>query len=110
MFTGIVKELGIIKEVKEKGNGKIFKVACKECLNGIKLGMSIAVDGVCLTVTDFDKSSFSSYASSQTISVTTLSTLKKGDSVNLEPALRAEDTFQAILFRGTLKELEKLSL
>lgn len=108
MFTGIVKELGIVKEVKENGEGKIFKIECKKSLNGIKLGMSIALDGVCLTVTEFDNSSFSSYASSQTIGLTTLSTLKKGDFVNLEPALKADDTFSGHFVQGHIEGVGKV--
>src|SRR5215207_1206491 len=51
LFTGIVEEVGTIREVREEGNGVVFTIACGSVREGLGLGDSVAIDGACLTVT-----------------------------------------------------------
>lgn len=83
MFTGIVEELGQVSDIRDNS----ISVSCKKILSDIKIGDSIAVDGVCLTVTSFNASGFVADVSYETKRVTKLANLKNYDPVNLERAL-----------------------
>jgi riboflavin synthase len=83
MFTGIVEEIGKVTSVKA---GELA-IAAGEVMAGMKNGDSIAVNGVCLTVTAFDKGSFSVKVMPETLRRTNLGHLLVGDRVNLERAL-----------------------
>lgn len=83
MFTGIVEEVGTVKTAATKS----LTVLASTVLEEVKLGDSIAVNGVCLTVTTFDGSSFTVGLMPETLRRSNLGTLKSGDKVNLERAL-----------------------
>ena len=83
MFTGIVQELGSIVSAQ---SGKL-EVAADKVLEGVELGGSIAVNGSCLTVTRFEKKSFSVDITPETVKRTNLGNLSAGDKVNLERPL-----------------------
>ena len=83
MFTGIIEETG---RVTSAGTAKLV-VAASQVLQGMAPGQSIAVNGVCLTVTAFDADSFSVDVMSETLSRTNLGLLSVGDRVNLERPL-----------------------
>ena len=115
MFSGIIEEVGMVKKRgKEKG---IFvcEIAAKKIFDDIKVGDSIAVNGVCLTVEKIIDGTFRVSLSSQTIKETTLASLKVGDYVNLERALRMDQRIGGhilsghIDFKATLKYFYKQS-
>ena len=83
MFTGIIEEVGQIQRI---GAGQLA-VACQRVTGDVQLGDSIAVNGVCLTVTGFDKNHFTADVMPETIRRTEFRELKKGSPVNLERAL-----------------------
>lgn len=87
MFTGIVEEVGSISRITKKGENAEILINCKNVLEDVKIGDSIAVDGVCLTVRSHDQNSFLADISYETVLKTTLSYMKNGDRVNLERAL-----------------------
>ena len=80
MFTGIVEELGKVTSA-QAGN---LVITASDVLSGIERGGSIAVNGVCLTVTDFNNNSFSVDVMPETLKRTNLGLLSAGDRVNLE--------------------------
>lgn len=84
MFSGIIETTGTIQEITEfKDSGdKRFLISIPDWT--VELGASIAVNGVCLTVTEFDKKSFSADVSAHTLSCTTFGSLQPGQRVNLE--------------------------
>lgn len=86
MFTGIVEEVGTIAEVRDLGNGAEFLVRARTVLEGIALGDSIAMDGVCLTATSFDAEGYTVQAVATTLARTTLGEFGPGRRVNLERA------------------------
>lgn len=91
LFTGIVEELGEVKELGYGDNGGFsLKVGAKVVLEDVKLGDSIAVNGTCLTVSEFDteSSEFSVGLAPETLRKTSLIELKPGSLVNLERALQ----------------------
>ena len=96
MFTGISEETGKIQAVTEK---KIV-VECKQVLENTEIGDSIAVNGVCLTVTGTDRNSFTADISPETFMVTALHELKPGFEVNLERAMPANGRFGGHIVSG----------
>ena len=83
MFTGIIEEVGQVARI---GGGSLV-VNCSKVIEDVHLGDSIAVNGVCLTVTHFDRSGFTADVMPETVRRTSLAELKKGSPVNLERAL-----------------------
>lgn len=83
MFTGIIEEVGRIRRI---GGGQLA-VDCAKVVEDVQLGDSIAVNGICLTVTAFDKNHFTADVMPETLRRTSLSELGKGSPVNLERAL-----------------------
>jgi riboflavin synthase len=98
MFTGIVEEIGRV-ESADTNAGRI-RIACVEVLRGARRGDSIAVSGCCLTVTDFISGGFVSDVMPETFSRTTLGSLRAGDPVNLEAALRHDGRVGGHLVTG----------
>lgn len=96
MFTGIVEEIGLIKYISEDS---IF-VLCNKILEDINIGDSIAVDGVCLTVTEYDSTGFLADVSYETRKVTKLFKLQPNDKVNLERAMTLSSRFGGHIMSG----------
>ncbi|MGN1154223.1 MAG: riboflavin synthase, partial [Candidatus Gastranaerophilaceae bacterium] len=96
MFTGIVEEVGLIKEILSNS----LSICCSKILSDIKLGDSIAVNGVCLTVTDFGSTFFKADISKETYNVTNFSKLKPNEYVNLERAMSMNTRFGGHIVTG----------
>jgi riboflavin synthase len=96
MFTGIVQEIGIIKDISLN---RITVIACK-VLKNIQLGESIAVNGACLTVTEFADNTFTVDVMPETLKRTTIKQLRKNDEVNLERALTLDGLLGGHLVQG----------
>lgn len=88
MFTGIIETVGSIRELTSRGGDLRVVVNSGELdMTAVKLGDSIAVNGVCLTAVEFNKDSFTADVSSETVNCTTLANFAKGTPVNLEMAM-----------------------
>lgn len=96
MFTGIIEEIGAVS----KRNGARLTVLAEKVLEDVALGDSIAIDGACLTVTDFSEKDFSVQVSPETYARTTLGRLQPGDAVNLERAMSADGRFGGHIVQG----------
>jgi len=91
MFTGIIKEIGkVIRFETSKGLYRLV-VASKTLPGRVNIGDSVSVDGACLTLVGKEKSALRFDVIEETVRRTALSSLKEGDSVNLEDSLRAGD-------------------
>jgi riboflavin synthase len=88
MFTGLIEDLGTVRELRKSAESVRLKVATVIPMNEIELGESIAVNGICLTVVSFGDGQFSADVSPETVSRSTLASLVSGSRVNLERALR----------------------
>lgn len=84
MFTGIVEELGSVRDCRRAGDGYALSIDCSTVLEGTALGDSIAVNGVCLTVTELDANGFVTGLAPETRKRTNLESLVRGSRVNLE--------------------------
>lgn len=108
MFTGIIKEVGEIKGITSSGSDKELEILCSNIAEGMEIGDSVSVDGVCLTVTDKRKKVFKADASSNTLQSTTLGRLKTGDKVNLEDSLRVSDKIGGHLVTGHIDTMVRI--
>ena len=104
MFTGIIEEIGKVLTITEKK----AVIECKMVLENTKIGDSIAVNGVCLTVTAIDNSSFTADVSPETFMVTALNELKPASSVNLERAMPADGRFGGHIVAGHVDGIGKV--
>ncbi len=87
MFTGIIEEIGVVKNFSRHAHGALLTVGCGKVLQDTIQGDSISVNGVCQTVISLTVDGFTVDISDETLSVTTFDNLKPGDKVNLERAL-----------------------
>jgi len=87
MFTGLIEEIGAVARVHKKESSFDLTVSAKTVVENVALGDSIAINGVCLTVTDFDEQSFTVGLAPETLKRTNLGALSTNDPVNLERSL-----------------------
>lgn len=90
MFTGLVSELGLVKEITRGESSAIFTISASQSVLGLSLGDSIAVNGTCLTATSLTADSFTVDVMVQTLSLTSLAQIEVGSPVNLELAARMD--------------------
>lgn len=100
MFTGIIEETGTVRHVSLHGNSGSILIGAELVLAGTKPGDSIAVNGVCLTVTTMDTKSFTADVMAETLRRSNLGHLKAGDIVNLERAMPADGRFGGHIVSG----------
>lgn len=93
MFTGIIEEIGTVTSIQRKPQALAMTIRAKTVLSDVKKGDSIAVNGVCLTVSSFAKDTFVVDVIPETFKATTLSDLKSNGQVNLERAMAANGRF-----------------
>ena len=105
MFTGIVEEIGTVQTITDRR----IKVLSSTVIEGSKIGDSIAVNGVCLTVTKMDKTFFEADISPETLKVTTLGELKSGSSVNLERALTLNSRLGGHIVSGHIDSVGRIT-
>lgn len=100
MFTGIVEELGIIKKISINGNSGSITVKASKVLEGTIIGDSIAVNGICLTVTSMTNDSFTADIMAETVRRSSFKIASAGDKVNLERAMAANGRFGGHIVSG----------
>ncbi|MCH5253074.1 MAG: riboflavin synthase [Lachnospiraceae bacterium] len=100
MFTGIIEEIGQIESVEKGSRSAVLHIKCNKVLEGTKIGDSIAVNGVCLTVTTMQGNGYTADVMAETIDRSSLGTLKSGSRVNLERAMPADGRFGGHMVAG----------
>ena len=100
MFTGLIEEIGYIDKVISQNSGGQLVIQAKTVQEGAKLGDSIAVNGVCLTVTNLTKTSFTADVMPETLKRSNLGQLQKGSPVHLERAMAANGRFGGHMVSG----------
>lgn len=103
MFTGIIERVGTVAHVHARSDGA--RIALNRPWTDLSLGESVAVNGVCLTVAEVDGDLWSADISSETLERSTLGTLRTGDSVHLERALRLGDRLGGHIVQGHVDEV-----
>ena len=100
MFTGIVEEMGQIERIERGRQSAILHIQCKKVLEGTAIGDSIAVNGVCLTVTSLSANGYTADVMAETMEGGSLGSLQKGSRVNLERAMAADGRFGGHIVSG----------
>ena len=100
MFTGIIEELGTVKAVKKGAKSAELSIEGRKIFDDIHLGDSVAVNGVCLTVTEYSGNIFKADVMNETLMRSSLGSLKTGSKVNLERAMAANGRFGGHIVSG----------
>ncbi|MFD2370387.1 riboflavin synthase [Brevibacillus sp. GCM10020057] len=100
MFTGLVEEVGILEVMTGSKEASRLAIRAERVLDGVQIGDSIAVNGICLTVTSFTSRQFTVDVMPETMNKTTLGQLRRGQRVNLERAMRLGDRFGGHIVSG----------
>lgn len=109
IFTGIIEEIGHIKRISKNTHSQILTIKAEKVLEQTKLGDSIAVNGVCLTVTSIGKNEFSADVMHETINRSSLGKLNVGAKVNLERAMLAGGRFGGHIVSGHIDGIGKIT-
>ena len=113
MFTGIVEEVGRIARVQPGTHSAVLHIQASTVLDDLKIGDSVAVNGVCLTVTSLQKDGFSADVMHETLNRSGLAQLRAGSAVNLERAMAAQGRFGGHIVsghvdgQGTITQIER---
>lgn len=100
MFTGIIEEIGTVRAVRRGAHSSALSVRAGVILSDLKIGDSVAVNGVCLTATDITADSFTADVMHETLNRSTLGALTAGNRVNLERAMAANGRFGGHIVSG----------
>lgn len=100
MFTGLIEEIGTLRSVRRQGEAMVLAIGAERVVEDVKTGDSIAVNGVCLTVIDYDRGGFRADVMPETYRHTNLGELSPGSPVNLERAMQAGGRFGGHLVQG----------
>lgn len=100
MFTGIIEEIGHLQSIKRNSSSAVLTISADKVLEGTKIGDSIAVNGVCLTVVGMNGNSFGADVMHETLDRSSLSLLRHGSKVNLERAMAANGRFGGHIVAG----------
>ena len=100
MFTGLIQYVGKVAKIEQADTSAHLTITCPPITSEIKVGDSISVNGVCLTVTDFDNDSFGVDVMVQTLNLSSIGKLAIKDSVNLELATKSQDRLGGHIVQG----------
>ena len=104
MFTGIIETLGVIQEI-EKDKDNLHITIASSITDELKIDQSVAHNGICLTVVSINKTFYTVTAIGETIKKTTISHWQKGDSVNLERAMKLGDRLDGHIVQGHVDQI-----
>lgn len=108
MFTGIIEEIGRIDSIKKGTQSAVLGIRCQKVLEGTKIGDSIAVNGVCLTVTSLHEQGYTADVMAETLERSSLGSLSKNSPVNLERAMAADGRFGGHIVAGHIDGTGKI--
>ena len=100
MFTGIIEEVGTIERIRRGSSSAVLQIQASRVLEDLKVGDSVAVNGVCLTATAVEERRFSADVMHETLRRSTLTELRPGSAVNLERAMAANGRFGGHIVAG----------
>ena len=107
MFTGIIEGLGKVRKIEKEGSNAHFVLSC-DFLNELKIDQSLSHNGVCLTVVDITKDSYTVTAVEETLKKTNLGTVSIGDIMNLERCMPAHGRFDGHIVQGHVDTIGKV--
>ena len=108
MFTGIVEEIGTVNKIKRGQHSAVLEIGAKTILEDVKAGDSIAVNGICLTVTALHSGAFTADVMHETLNRSALTSIVLGSHVNLERAMKANGRFGGHMVSGHIDGTGKI--
>jgi riboflavin synthase len=108
MFTGLIQYVGEVSKIEQADTSARLTITCPAITSEIKVGDSVSVNGVCLTVTDFDNDSFSVDVMVQTLNLSSIGKLAIKDLVNLELATKSQDRLGGHIVQGHVDGLAQV--
>jgi len=109
MFTGIVEEVGTVRELRNSEESVALSIAAHVTRDDVALGDSVSVNGTCLTVTDLDDGGFTFGLAPETLRRTSLGALATGARVNLERAVRPSDRLGGHIVQGHIDGVARIT-
>lgn len=109
MFTGLIEEIGRVRRINRSSKRLELMIEANKILSDVKLGDSISVDGVCLTVKSLNNSHFKVDVMAETLNSTKMNGLSVGDFVNLERAMRLKDRLGGHLISGHVDSIGRIN-
>ena len=109
MFTGIVEELGTIRSIRRGRVSAVVSISAEKILSDLKIGDSVAVNGVCLTATSRDSGGFTADVMHETLDRSSLGALVPGSFVNLERAMPADGRFGGHIVSGHIDGVGRIT-
>lgn len=109
MFTGLVEEMGALRGITRSGEAMVLHITASTIMNDLKIGDSVAVNGVCLTVISIDSHSFATDVMPETFRKSNLKDLQIGSKVNLERAMIANGRFGGHMVQGHVDGIGKIN-
>lgn len=109
MFTGIVEEKGTVVSMNKGGSSTRLSIKAKKIFSDLKMGDSVAVNGVCLTVAGLAENVFTADIMNETLGRSSLGGLRVNDNVNLERAMAADGRFGGHIVSGHIDGMGKIS-
>ena len=100
MFTGIIKEIGIVREVRRESGKVVLGVSSERIIKELEMGSSVSINGACQTVVKMSDTIFYVEAVEETLEKTTLGKLSNGSRVNLETALKLSEGLEGHIVQG----------
>ena len=100
MFTGIITEIGKVTNIQKISNNIYYTISCQTLQNDLKIGESVACNGICLTIVEFTHLNITVEVSKQTLKVTTVNKWKINKNINLERATSLKDRLNGHLVQG----------
>ncbi|PIR23765.1 MAG: riboflavin synthase [Deltaproteobacteria bacterium CG11_big_fil_rev_8_21_14_0_20_45_16] len=108
MFTGIIQKIAELKEIRFFDKSVEMLIGCENFKTPLQIGDSLAINGVCLTVTEIETNSFKVQVSPETLSRTNLGGLEAGQLLNLERACRADSFLNGHIVQGHIDSLAEI--
>jgi len=108
MFTGLIGYVGKVAKIEQAQTSATLSITCPQITIEIKKGDSVSINGVCLTVTNFDDKSFEVDVMVQTLNLTSIGTLRLYDLVNLELATKSQDRLGGHIVQGHVDGLAQV--
>ena len=108
MFTGIIEEVGVVKQIQNGVKSRVFTIDAPYIRDGLAIGDSISTNGVCLTAAKLQGRSFTADVMNETLQRTTLGSLKVGSKVNLERAMQMNGRFGGHIVTGHIDGTGKI--
>lgn len=109
MFTGIIEELGTVRNIRKKSDSAILEIGANKIFKEMSIGDSLAVNGACLTIVKLNEYSFSFDVINETLDSTNLKFLKAGDRVNLERPLKLSSLLSGHLISGHIDYIGRIA-